>query len=208
MPTYAWTVCDDGKLYKTDGSTIAATVDIGASEPWLTATNLLMVAPGPTGCMVVMDGNGVEKSRRWVMERIAWAIGGASGRLYCFDGKGNGRVMTVATNGSVTAGERFAAPAVADPLNAVIVGSNLYIACENRDYLATFSLTDPDNPVLTAKVRYLGDTLTGVVDATTVARLNNNATALGGGITLNLFGGIAVGSTRYFLANGAIIEVT
>lgn len=207
MPTFAWTVCDDGKLYKTDGATISTTVDIDAAEPWLTATNLLMVAPGPTGCMVVLDGNGVEKSRRWVMERLAWVIGGASGRVYCFDGKGKGRVMNVATNGSVTCGERFDAPAVVDPVNAVIVGSSLLIACANRDYLATFSLTDPDAPVFTTAARYETDTLTSVVDATTVTKLDNNATALGGDVTLPLFGGIVVGAAKYYLADGSIVSV-
>lgn len=207
MTIYAWTVCDDGKLYKTDGTTISMTVDIRATEPWLTATNLLMVVPGPTGSIVVLDGNGVERSRRWVMDRVEWAIGGASGRVYCFDGKGEGRVVTVATNGRITVGERFNAPAVVDPLNAVISGSSLYIACENRDYLATFSLTDPDVPVFVSAVRYEADTLTSVVDATTVTRLDNNATALGGDVTLPLFGGIVVGASKYYLADGAIVSV-
>ena len=207
MPTYAWTVCDDGKLYKTDGATVSTTVQINAAEPWLTATNLLMVAPGPTGCMVVLDGNGVEKQRRWVFERIAWCIGGASGRVYCFDGKGKGRVMNVATNGAITCGERFEAPAVVDPMNAIISGSSLYIACANRDYLATFSLTDPDVPVFASAVLYEVDKLTAVVDATTVTRRNNNTTALGGDVTLPLFGGIVVGASKYYLADGAIASV-
>lgn len=207
MPTYAWTVCDDGKLYKTDGATISTTIDIDAAEPWLTVTNLLMVAPGPTGSMVVLDGNGVEKQRRWVFPRIAWAIGGASGRVYCFDGKGKGRVMTVTAAGWITCGERFAAPAVVDPLNAIISGSSLYIACANRDYLATFSLTDPDAPVFVSAARYKADTLTGVVDATTVTRLDNNSAALGGDVTLPLFGGLAAGATRYYLTDGALVTV-
>ena len=207
MPIYAWTVCDNGNLYKTDGTSILQTVSIGAAEPWLTAANLLMVAPGPTGSIVVLNGNGVEKSRRWVAERVAWAIGGTSGRIYCFDGKGGGRVITVATTGSISMGERFAAPSVVNPLNAIISGSSLYIACENRDYLATFSLTDPDVPVFISAVRYEADTLTSVVDATTVTRLDNNATALGGDVTLPLFGGIVVGSSKYYLADGAIVSV-
>jgi len=207
MTAYAWTVCDDGKLYKTDGATINATIDIKASEPWLTATNLLMVAPGPTGCMVVLDGDGVELQRRWVFDRIAWAIGGASGRVYCFDGKGKGRVMNVTTAGWITCGERFDAPAVVDPINAIISGSNLYIACENRDYLATFSLADLDVPAFTAATRYEADTLTGVVDATTVTKLDNNSVALGGDVTLPLFGGIVVDASKYFLADGAIVSV-
>ena len=207
MTTYAWTVCDDGKLYKTDGATVLTTVDIKAAEPWLTATNLLMVAPGPTGCMVVLDGNGIEKQRRWVFERIAWAIGGAEGRVYCFDGRGTGRVMNVTTAGWITCGERFNAPAVVDPLNAIISGSNLYIACANRDYLATFDLTDPDVPAFTAATRYEDDTLTGVVDATTVTRLDNNAAALGGDVTRPLFGGIVVGASKYYLTDGAIVSV-
>lgn len=208
MTTYAWTVCDDGKLYKTDGVTITTTVDIDAAEPWLTATNLLMVAPGPTGSMVILDGNGVEKQRRWVFRRLAWAIGGASGRVYCFDGINKGRVMYVATNGTITCGERFAAQHVVNPLNAIISGSTLYIACENRDVVQSFSLADPDVPVQGAAVRYLGDKLTGVVDATTVTKKLDNATALGGDVSLALFGGIVSGSTKYFLGNGAIIEVS
>jgi len=207
MTIYAWTVCDDGKLYKTDGTTISTTVDIKAAEPWLTAANLLMVAPGPTGSIVVLDGNGIEKSRRWVAERVAWAIGGASGRVYCFDGKGGGRVITVATTGAISMGERFTAPSVVDPLNAIISGSSLYIACANRDYLATFSLTDPDVPAFVSAVRYGPDTLTGVVDATTVTKIDNNSAALGGDITLPLFGGIVVGASKYYLADGAIVSV-
>lgn len=208
MPTFAWTVCDDGKLYKTDGTTISTTVDIDAAEPWLTATNLLMVAPGPTGSIVVLDGNGVEKQRRWIFPRVAWAIGGASGRVYCFDGVNKGRVMNVATSGAITCGERFEAAHVVNPLNAVTVGTTLYVACENRDVVYSFSLTDPDVPVQGAAVRYTGDKLTAVVDATTVTRKLNNSTALGGDVSLALFGGIAIDSAKYFLGNGAIIQVS
>ena len=208
MTVYAWTVCDDGKLYKTDGTTVITTVDINAAEPWLTAANLLMVAPGPTGSIVVLDGNGVEKQRRWIFPRVAWAINGASGRVYCFDGINKGRVIYVATNGTITTGERFTANHVVNPLNAVTVGSTLYVACENRDVVYPFSLTDPDAPVQGTAVRYLGDKLTAVVDATTVTKKLNNSVALGGDVSLALFGGVAVGSTKYFLGNGAIIQVS
>jgi hypothetical protein len=184
------------------------TVDIAAAEPWLTATNFLMVAPGPTGSMVVLDGLGVEKQRRWVFNRIAWAVGGDSGRVYCFDGVNTGRVMNVTATGNISCGERFTANHVVNPLNAIIVGATLYVACENRSALQSFSLTDPDTPVQGAAVHYLDDGLTGVVDATTVTKKLNNAQALGGNISLNLFGGIASGGTKYFLANGAIVEVS
>jgi hypothetical protein len=207
MPTYVWTVCDDGKLYKTDGSTILQTVDIDASEPWLTATNLLMVAPGPAGSIVVLDGNGVEKQRRWVLPRVAWATG-LNGRVYCFDGAGQARVVDVAANGTITPKEPFTARGVVNPLNSVIVGTTLYVACENRDVVQSFNLTNPDAPVQLTPVRYLGSGLTSVIDATTVTKKIDNAAALGGDTTLSLFGGIAIGASKYFLGNGAVIEVT
>ena len=207
MTIYAWTVCDDGKLYKTDGTSIVQTVDIDSCEPWLTATNLLMVAPGPAGSIVVLDGTGTEKQRRWVMPRVAWATA-LNGRVYCFDGAGRARTVQVATNGVITPGEPFVARGVVNPLNSIVVGDTLYVACENRDVVQSFDLTDPDAPVQLAPVHYLGDGLTGVVDASTVTKKLDNAAALGGDITLSLFGGIAIGASKYFLGNGAIIEVT
>ncbi len=207
MTIYAWTVCDDGKLYRTDGVTIAQTVNIGACEPWLTATNLLMVAPGPAGSIVTLDGTGTEKQRRWVLPRVAWATA-LNGRVYCFDGAGQGRNVQVSANGTITPREYFTARGVVNPLNSIIVGTTLYVACENRDVVQVFDLTNPNTPVQLAPVRYLGEGLTSVVDAATVTKKVNNAVTLGGDITLALFGGIAIGAAKYFLGNGAIIEVS
>lgn len=207
MTIYAWTVCDNGNLYKTDGTSILQTVSVGACEPWLTATNLLMVAPGPAGSIVVLSGSGTELQRRWVLPRVAWAQA-LNGRVYCFDGAGKARVVTVSAAGVIVPTEPFVAHSVVNPLNSVIVGATLYVACENRDTVCTFDLTDPDAPVQGASVHYAGSGLTSVVDTATVTKKLDNATALGGDVTLTLFGGIAVGSSKYFLGNGAIIEVS
>jgi hypothetical protein len=168
-------------------------VDTGCTETWIAVANKLALVPGRRGEVVSMNGLGAIKDRRTLQHRIAISIGVAND-VYCFDGRGKGTIVTLDINGLITVGEKFICAGIVDPMNAVLVGTTIYIACRNEDVYSFTTTTQ----VTTRISRNHNDVLTSVVDADTITKLRNNS------IYARLFGGATVGGTDYFIGNGAI----
>ena len=176
-------------------------VDTGCTETWIAVANKLALVPGRRGEVVSMNGLGTIKDRRTLQHRIAIAVG-IDNNVFCFDGRGKGTIVALDANGLITVGEKFVCKGVVDPINAIVDGSIIYIACANKDSVYSIDVTDIDDIVTTIVNRYLEDTLTSVVDNDTVTKLKNN------NIYSRLFSGATVQSVDYFVSNGAIQTAT
>ena len=193
MTIYAWTPCSDGTIKKVDATSVVMSVDTGCTETWIASANKLALVPGRRGEIVSMNGLGTIKDRRTLQHRIAIAVGVVND-VYCFDGRGKGTIVTLDNNGLITVGEKFTCSGVVDPMNAILDGTAIYIACRSEDVYSFETTTQ----VTTRISRNRDDVLTSVVDNNTITKLRNNA------IYARLFGGAVIGGTDYFVGNGAI----
>jgi hypothetical protein len=77
----------------------------------------------------------------------AGAFDDATGYLYVLSSRGIGYCARVLSNAVLTAVNPLRFPNVEGPIQARVIGSILYVICESRNRLITYSLTDPQNPV-------------------------------------------------------------
>ena len=77
----------------------------------------------------------------------AGAFDDATGYLYVLSSRGIGYCAQVLSNSVLTAVNPLRFPNVEGPIQARVIGSILYVICESRNRLITYSLTDPQNPV-------------------------------------------------------------
>ena len=122
-----------------------------------TRSNFLIICPVGHGTIAAFNTNNpgvVELSRlSGLTPNVeAGAFNLATGYLYIADSGGQGAIVQLLQNNELRVAAEFAFPNVQGPVSCQIIQGKLVICCERRNRTLTWSLTDPEAPVLLSDV--------------------------------------------------------
>lgn len=151
-----WALRDDGvltRLAATDALTVEADLDLRAiNATWLTSYNSHVIAPaGPCGIATISAASAILDQHDDVLDDVAFAVASAAGYLYAFDSLGGGAVLTVSSAGVMRIVTRFDATDCQGVLGGFIDGTDLVLAVAQGAAVVTFDISDPAEPVRSAR---------------------------------------------------------
>jgi hypothetical protein len=114
-------------------------------------SDLLVFAPSATGIRVfnaTQPGMLEVGEIQGVPSYEAGAFDPATGCLYLASARGEGAVILVNPNNTLTTRAMLSFPQVQGAIQARVIGTALHVICEARNRWLTWDITDPENPVL------------------------------------------------------------
>ncbi len=154
-----WVIGSDGYVRAFTPSTLAVLTSTNVraeTSDWLAVntTDHVVIAPGPKGGIVTLNSSGVvlDEAHGVLGAIVTAAYVQASRYLYCFDGRGNGAVVSVTSAGLISVVNKFTAKNCDDVLRARVNGSILAVACPHQ--IVKFSIAATDLPAYTSTTKY------------------------------------------------------
>ena len=200
-------ICEDGylRVFTQSGDTLSAVVSTTnvytGNSNWLWNIGATVVCPWGWDGIQLISGGVVISQLASGLSRIQNAYLNGT-RLYCFDGRGIGVVLTI-TGSTITRGEQFSIPSGVNVDCIGLVSSTvLGIGANSNPQYITLNITAPDAPVWLSRTLE-GKSISAVVAdgpliSTDLSPLSSDAG------TFNVNGGIESGSVISSLVNGAI----
>jgi hypothetical protein len=120
-------------------------------------SDLLAFAPSKTGIRVFnsrLDGLVDMGEIQGMPAHEAGAFDPTTGCLFLASSRGEGAVVQVNPDNSLTTLAMLSFPNVEGAIQARVVGTVLHVICERRNRWLTWDITDPENPILAADDAY------------------------------------------------------